>query len=323
MTQWIDSLSEFWKEMYSMRGYIHSIDQRLKQSIRMKGISPTTSHKNKVEELLKSGDIVFEDLVSLPLCRCGCKRQVKVLGRHYLAGHNNIELMRGSNNPCRGKHPTEETRKNMSNAQLNRVPFSPNRQAEIQEKIRVAKKGYKHSPETIVKIKTALKGKLCGSPLHHGEHVVTAKGKHNISIAQRKRFQNNTEREKVRDAVLKEWCDPNYISKQMKSRNVTPNRSEIKLLNILDNIYPNIWKFVGDGRDIEFIIAGKVPDYANYVTHTDIIELYGNYWHKDDNPQDRIDLFAKHGYRCIVIWDDELNNTKTLEEKLRKCYISN
>jgi G:T-mismatch repair DNA endonuclease (very short patch repair protein) len=36
----------------------------------------------------------------------------------------------------------------------------------------------------------------------------------------------------------------------------------------------------------------------------------------DDDPQDRIDLFAKYGYQTLVIWEYELKNKVGLQERL-------
>ena len=46
-----------------------------------------------------------------------------------------------------------------------------------------------------------------------------------------------------------------------------------------------------------------------YITSTKLIELYGDYWHRGQDPQDRIDLFKDAGYECLVIWEHELNES--------------
>ena len=78
-------------------------------------------------------------------------------------------------------------------------------------------------------------------------------------------------------------------------------RPEVKMLDILKNLGSG-WEFIGD---FSKTIGGKNPDFLN---DNKIIEVYGDYWHRNDNPQDRIDFFNRHGYETLVVWESELNN---------------
>jgi len=103
--------------------------------------------------------------------------------------------------------------------------------------------------------------------------------------------------------------NPEYLKKALSSANrsntVHPNKCESKLLFLLDTEYPGQWKFVGDGQ---LIIAGKCPDFSNINGKKALIELYGDYWHKGENPQDRIDVFAPYGYKTLILWERELKD---------------
>ncbi len=112
------------------------------------------------------------------------------------------------------------------------------------------------------------------------------------------------------------WQDPEFVSKQMIARNVCPNKAEIFLDKFFQNLFSNEYKFVGDGKDKSFIIAGKVPDFININGQKKIIELFGEHVHKPEEEQQRIDLFARYGYQTLVIWYRELSNIKLLAEKL-------
>lgn len=46
--------------------------------------------------------------------------------------------------------------------------------------------------------------------------------------------------------MLKRWKDPDYVNTMKKSRQTTPNKQEIKLQQILDNLFPEQYIFVGD-----------------------------------------------------------------------------
>jgi len=129
----------------------------------------------------------------------------------------------------------------------------------------------------------------------------------------RRNGTNKSIGEKNSKNIKRFWQTPEYVAKQMEARGVKPNKPEKFLTKLFQKLFPNQWKYVGDGQ---FILAGKCPDFVNINGQKKIIELYGDYWHKDDNPQDRIDLFAKYGYQTLVIWEHELKDIKQLLGKL-------
>lgn len=118
---------------------------------------------------------------------------------------------------------------------------------------------------------------------------------------------------KNRQARLANWRNPEYVSKQMVARNLKPNNTELKLLSLLEVFG---FGYVGDGHDKKFIIGGKCPDYSNY-DHK-LIELFGDYWHQGENPQDKIDHYKKYGFDCLIIWEHELKKLPSVEQKVRR-----
>ena len=64
------------------------------------------------------------------------------------------------------------------------------------------------------------------------------------------------------------------------------------------------------------ILSGKIPDFVNVNGKKKLIELYGDYWHRNDNPQDRINLFKKFGWDTLVVWEKELKDEILLKEKI-------
>ena len=109
------------------------------------------------------------------------------------------------------------------------------------------------------------------------------------------------------------WKEPSYVSIQMKSRGCRPNKAEFQLEKILNNHFPNEWAYVGDGQ---LIIGGRCPDFTNINGKKELIELFGNYWHKDENPQNKIDFYKNYGFNCLVIWENELKDENTLIKKI-------
>ena len=85
---------------------------------------------------------------------------------------------------------------------------------------------------------------------------------------------------------------------------------------MINDICLNEYKFVGDGK---IFIAGFVPDFININGQKKIIELYGDYWHKDTQEKDkyRIDTFKKYGYDTLVIWEHELKDLEKTRNKIR------
>lgn len=92
-----------------------------------------------------------------------------------------------------------------------------------------------------------------------------------------------------------------------------PNKWERQLDTLLQDNFPGEWKFVGDGS---LIIERKNPDFVNINGKKQIIELWGNYWHKGDDPQERIGFFKKYGYRTLILWGSELRKPQTIVDKV-------
>ena len=96
-------------------------------------------------------------------------------------------------------------------------------------------------------------------------------------------------------------------------------KPEIFLEKVLNQLLPKEYKFVGRG---EVIIANKLPDFINVNGQKKIIEMYGDYWHRNDNPQNRIDLFKQYGYDTLIVWEKELKDLYKLSTKLNKFHYN-
>lgn len=97
------------------------------------------------------------------------------------------------------------------------------------------------------------------------------------------------------------------------SKKPKPNKPERKLIGILDRHFPNQWKYVGNWA---MTIDGVNPDFVNIDGKRQIIEVYGEWWHREDNPQDRIDRFCKYGYATIVFWQKELKDEEAVVSRI-------
>jgi len=94
------------------------------------------------------------------------------------------------------------------------------------------------------------------------------------------------------------------------------NKKENELLSFLDEEYPNQWKYVGDGKCWMTSKGRHInPDFIMKDSRK-VIELYGVYWHRNDIPSERTNLFRNIGYNCLIIWENQINNKDLLKVKI-------
>lgn len=108
---------------------------------------------------------------------------------------------------------------------------------------------------------------------------------------------------------------PQSVLKMLSSAGSHPNKFETNALNYLNTVYPNKFKYTGDGT---MIINNRSADA--YSEELNTIALFnGYYWHLkkfgfevNDKAKGAVQLieampFVTAGYRVIFIWEDELN----------------
>jgi len=156
---------------------------------------------------------------------------------------------------------------------------------------------------------------------------------HNTPEQNRKIGVSNSRRiwtQKMRDrvgtwsskAMKKLWKDPKFVYMMQQARNKSmgktgPNKPETRLMNLIEGMFPGHYKYTGD---FSFMINGKNPDFVNINGQKKCIELYGNYWHRNDDPQDRIDIFKPYGWDTLVVWERELKDLESLMAKLKQFH---
>jgi G:T-mismatch repair DNA endonuclease (very short patch repair protein) len=119
-------------------------------------------------------------------------------------------------------------------------------------------------------------------------------------------------REKQSKIAIELWQDPEYRAKVLKANSKSPNKPE----TILNQLTPPEVRYTGDWSfwvrikllvNGEYVTKSKNPDFK-ITGQKKVIELYGNYWHKNDNPDDLINAYKEIGYDCLVIWESEIYN---------------
>ena len=90
-----------------------------------------------------------------------------------------------------------------------------------------------------------------------------------------------------------------------RQNNKTINKPEKKVLESYGKLG---LKYTGDRSKWVKFKDGKIknPDFV-FENYNICIEVYGNYWHKNDNPELLINKYKEIGWRCLVLWEKEIN----------------
>ncbi len=220
----------------------------------------------------------------------------------------------------KGYHHSEESKAKIGLASSGKIISE-----EHKAKISLANSGRVFSEEHKVKLSKAHLGKTLSE--NHKAKLSKA-GKRQILSEEHKaallranlgKKRTNSIKAKLSRAKVKNWENPTYRNSQALAirlaLKIHPNKPEIIVMNILESICPSEFKFVGDGQ---LIIAGKNPDFANINGHKQLIELFGDYWHRGENPKDRKKLFKQYGFDTLVIWESELKTPWKVMNKVKR-----
>jgi very-short-patch-repair endonuclease/ribosomal protein S14 len=141
-----------------------------------------------------------------------------------------------------------------------------------------------------------------------------------------RKFQSYPSNTKRRFCSLRCWLEwlrnvrkisPDNRRKMLSSLMKRPTRPERKLMEIIRKNNLTL-KYVGNG---ECIIGGLNPDFIDE-KHKLIVEVFGRYWHSPQNSRKtqwetvRRAIFRKFGYKMCVIWEDEVDNERSVLQKL-------
>jgi len=215
------------------------------------------------------------------------------------------ESHKGEKHHMYGKHMPQETKTKLSKS-LKELYQTPNGK-EIRAKIDEINKGnhhhlgHKNSPDVIAKMSEIKTGKI---------------------------FSQET-RNRMSETGKELWKQEFHRNKLVKASrlalNISPNKPETYLLDLLDKQYPNEWKYVGDGQ---VIICGRNPDVININGRKSVILLHGDYWHlwrhQKNNPEltkeqvekDDVAFYRVYGWDCLIIWENELKDIPQVTEKI-------
>lgn len=140
-------------------------------------------------------------------------------------------------------------------------------------------------------------------------------------------------RKKISDFMKECQKDPEFHRKRMQTmrdRGVVkecPNVYEKKLIDILGEMFPGEYKFVGDWS---FLIGRKNPDFVNVNGQKKVIEVFGEVYHdpasspwevsKDRTAEGRKQLFNEYGFKTLIVWCKEFSDEPKLRLRLREFH---
>ena len=104
------------------------------------------------------------------------------------------------------------------------------------------------------------------------------------------------------------------LQKALKSLKIKPNKKEKELNNIIQIILPNEYKINVKANILT--LAGKIPDFVNVNGQKKVIEFNGDYWHTEEETNERVKLFKSLGYDTLIIWEHELKNKNLVINKI-------
>jgi len=200
----------------------------------------------------------------------------------------------------KGKKHTEETKRKIGETQRrigNKPSFKDKSHSEeTKRKLSLANTGKHHSEETKRKIGLA----------HIGmKYSIVIKRKHTEEFKRKM-----SERLKGNKINLGRHYTSEVMQKILRRLKDRPTSLERKFQEILYK-YNLLYRYVGDGS---FLIGFKNPDFVNINGEKICIEVANRYHHKDPYKENRIKHFADWGWKCIVFFEDEIDEKNIVNQ---------
>jgi len=115
-------------------------------------------------------------------------------------------------------------------------------------------------------------------------------------------------------AIKLKWQDPIYRTAVLQGRKSAPNKLETSLQPVLAEFG---FRYTGGG---DFWVHRKDgshnPDFKK-TGERKLVEVWGDYWHRGENPDDLQTWYATMGYDCLILWESEVNAGRA-RDRVRK-----
>lgn len=199
-----------------------------------------------------------------------------------------------------GRPRSDASKKRISEGEKRFCRENPDKVAARGAKLR----GFKHSKETRDRISKRAKGRPCPEWLKEHLRVLftgrifTKEWRDKLSIKTKERWDNYTDDEKAK------------CVRKMRTQ-LKPTKPEVALSELLSEE----WKYVGNN---EVIIGGKNPDFINVNGQKKLIEIFGRYWHSQEDEYTRPFHFEQYGFKTLIVWEEELQDKAELLAKIEE-----
>lgn len=171
--------------------------------------------------------------------------------------------------------------------------------------------GHRQSDEAKAKVSLATKG--IANPMYGKKHPPEICEK--LSNICKERWDNWSEEERHNKLV-------------QLGRHISPTQPELKIMAILDILYPNEWAWVGN----KVTVGESKPDFKHTNGRNLLILEHGIYWHlwkhqrehpdwgltKEKVENTDIAFYRQYGYDTLIIWEDELKAPEAVKAKIKE-----
>jgi len=216
----------------------------------------------------------------------------------------------------------------------NKIRLGERHREETKKKIsEKTKEWYHQNPEKSKICYNFIRGKTRSNKVKM-KISLSKKGKYNPSATKFKKGHEVPEewkesfRKKLYERLKNDEYRINLNKKRLGACGFKPNKKENLLDSLIQSNFPNNWKYVGNG---EVVLGAGCPDWINVNGQKKVILHHGLYWHlwrlqklrnnlklsKQDIEKEDIENYKKYGFECLIIWEDELKDSKLIIDKIQ------
>jgi G:T-mismatch repair DNA endonuclease (very short patch repair protein) len=203
-------------------------------------------------------------------------------------------VFKGEKNPFYGKHHTEDSRRKIREAL--EISGANQRASE-----RMKKNHPMNNPKVWRRFLNIMR---------------SVEYRQKISSIKRDQLKSREYLKRLSEAAKINWRSPAFVKRWAKACWKRPTSLEERMMKILDEYFPGKYSYTGDGKD-GIIIGTMIPDFVRNDGKA-VIEVFGSFWHHKKDEKERITAFQKFGYRCLVIWEQELENKAAVIDKISR-----
>lgn len=151
------------------------------------------------------------------------------------------------------------------------------------------------------------------SPEYTGK-VFTEEGRKAISKTHTGKVSSPDALRLMSEAARRRWEDPEYQRHQMESWHRRPTQPELNVQDTLVKYFPGEWKYVGNGQ---VWIGRRNPDFINVNGKKQVIEVFGVFWHNEDEVEELTAHYKGFGFDCLIIWEYDTYNESSIVSNIK------